>query len=45
MRYVDSGYAIALGTLALYAASLLVRRRRLGKAARHLGDRDRGAWP
>jgi hypothetical protein len=33
MRYIDAGYAAALGTLFLYASSLLVRRRRLGKLA------------
>ncbi len=29
MRYVDAGYAIALGALVLYATSLVLRRRRL----------------
>ncbi len=33
MRYVDAGYAIALAVLALYALSLLARRRRLERAA------------
>ncbi len=33
MRYVDAGYVIALGVLALYALSLLARRRRLERAA------------
>ncbi len=33
MRYVDAGYAIALVVLALYALSLLARRRRLERAA------------
>ena len=32
MRYVDAGYAIALVVLALYALSLLARRRRLERA-------------
>lgn|GEM_PF-6453094 len=34
MSYVAAGYAIALGVLALYALSLLVRTRRLERAAR-----------
>jgi uncharacterized protein (TIGR03382 family) len=34
MSYVDAGYAIALSVLALYAAVLLLRRRRLERAAR-----------
>jgi uncharacterized protein (TIGR03382 family) len=33
VRYVDAGYAIALAVLALYALSLLARRRRLERAA------------
>ncbi|MDA8076600.1 MAG: hypothetical protein M0Z40_15485 [Actinomycetota bacterium] len=33
MSYVDAGYAIALGVLALYSLSLLLRRRRLERAA------------
>jgi hypothetical protein len=32
MRYVDAGYAVALGTLALYGGSLLLRRRRWQRA-------------
>ena len=32
MRYVDAGYAIALAVLALYALSLIARRRRLERA-------------
>jgi uncharacterized protein (TIGR03382 family) len=32
MGYVAAGYGIALGTLALYALSLVVRRRRLERA-------------
>jgi hypothetical protein len=32
VRYVDSGYAIVLGTLFLYGAHLLWRRRRLTRA-------------
>ncbi len=40
MSYVDAGYAIALATLALYALSLLLRRRRLeALAARSPGSR------
>jgi hypothetical protein len=34
MRYVDAGYAIALGTLAVYAVGLVLRRRRWERAAR-----------
>lgn len=37
--YVDAGYAIALTVLALYAVSLILRRRRLERAAAVL-DRD-----
>ena len=33
MSYVDAGYGIALGVLALYAAVLLVRWRRLERLA------------
>lgn len=33
MNYVDAGYTIALVVLALYSASLLLRRRRLTRAA------------
>ena len=32
MSYVDAGYAIALGTLAVYAVALVLRRRRLERA-------------
>ncbi|MGH9083163.1 MAG: hypothetical protein ACRDWN_07455 [Acidimicrobiales bacterium] len=32
MSYVDAGYAICLAVLALYAASLVFRRRRLERA-------------
>lgn len=40
MSYVDAGYAIGLGTLALYALTLVVRRRRLVRAAGRLeGER------
>lgn len=49
MRYVDAGYAIALVVLALYAASLLLRRRRLARAAataaRDSGLASRSALP
>ena len=34
MSYVDAGYAVALGGVALYAASLLLRRRRWERALR-----------
>lgn len=37
MTYVDAGYAIALTVLALYAAGLVARRRRLERAARVAG--------
>jgi hypothetical protein len=33
VRYIDAGYAAALGTLFLYGVSLVVRRRRLGRLA------------
>ena len=33
MRYIDAGYAAALGTLFLYGVSLVVRRHRLGRLA------------
>lgn len=43
MSYVDAGYAICLGVLALYGAGLVLRRRRLERAAAVLdapeGDR------
>jgi hypothetical protein len=32
VRYVDAGYAIALGTLFVYAISLVLRRRRWERA-------------
>lgn len=34
MSYVDAGYAAALGTLFVYAVSLIVRRRRWERAVR-----------
>jgi hypothetical protein len=34
VNYVDAGYAIALGTLFAYAISLVLRRRRWGRALR-----------
>ena len=34
MSYVDAGYAAALGTLFVYAVSLLLRRRRWERALR-----------
>ncbi|MHB1552386.1 MAG: MYXO-CTERM sorting domain-containing protein [Acidimicrobiales bacterium] len=37
MSYVDAGYGIALGVLALYSLSLLLRRRRLERAAERVG--------
>jgi hypothetical protein len=32
MRYVDAGYAVALGALFVYALSLVLRRRRWERA-------------
>ena len=32
MRYVDAGYAAALGTMLVYAVSLVLRRRRWERA-------------
>ncbi len=34
MSYVDAGYAVALGTLFVYALSLVLRRRRWERALR-----------
>ncbi len=34
MSYVDAGYAIALGSLFVYAVSLVLRRRRWERALR-----------
>ena len=34
MSYVDAGYAVALGGVALYALSLVLRRRRWERALR-----------
>ncbi len=34
MSYVDAGYAVALGTLFVYAISLVLRRRRWDRALR-----------
>ena len=55
MSYVDAGYAIALGVLAFYALALVVRRRRVERAARAwagpdpeaggVGTDDAGAEP
>jgi len=42
VSYVDAGYAIALGALLLYGASLVVRRRRLSRALA-VADKDRRA--
>jgi hypothetical protein len=33
VRYIDAGYAVALGVLAAYAASLWRRRQRLERSA------------
>jgi hypothetical protein len=40
MNYVDAGYAIGLGVLAIYTVSLIVRRRRLTRAVARI-ERDR----
>jgi hypothetical protein len=37
VSYVDAGYAIGLTTLAVYAVSLMLRRRRLERAVERLG--------
>ena len=34
MSYVDAGYAVALGTLFVYAVTLVLRRRRWERARR-----------
>jgi hypothetical protein len=47
VSYVDAGYAVALGTLFLYAVSLLLRRRRWERAVR-MSERpgaEEGALP
>jgi hypothetical protein len=38
VNYVDAGYAIALGALACYALSLVVRQRRLRRAVARMDD-------
>lgn len=38
MKYVDAGYAIGLGSLALYAVSLVLRRRHAERAAARAGE-------
>jgi hypothetical protein len=40
VSYVDAGYAIALGTLGVYAFSLVLRRRRWERAWRMSERRD-----
>ena len=40
MRYIDAGYAAALGTLFLYWVSLVVRRRRLGRLAARVTEQS-----
>jgi len=45
MNYVDAGYAIAFGTVFVYAVSLVQRRRRLERAL-HLSEQPTdGAAP
>ncbi len=41
MSYIDAGYAAALATLAAYAVSLIVRRRRLERMAAPAAKRPR----
>ncbi|HMD46955.1 MAG TPA: hypothetical protein VKG43_12385 [Acidimicrobiales bacterium] len=43
MKYVDAGYAIALGVLGAYAVSLMVRRHRLERAVTLMGRPGPGA--
>ena len=38
MRYIDAGYATALGTLFVYGVSLVVRRHRLGRLAARVSE-------
>jgi uncharacterized membrane protein YccC len=40
LRYIDAGYAVALGTLFAYGLSLLVRRRRLDRLAARVPDQN-----
>ncbi len=40
MKYVDAGYVAALSTLFLYSLSLILRRRKLERAANLLEDRS-----
>jgi hypothetical protein len=42
VRYVDAGYVIALSVIALYAAGLIARRRRLTRAVAR-AEREHGA--
>lgn len=39
MKYIDAGYAAALGTVFAYSISLLVRRRRLTRLAARISER------
>ena len=39
MRYIDAGYAAALGTVFVYSISLIVRRRRLTRLAARVTER------
>jgi hypothetical protein len=43
MSYVQAGYVVALGGVALYAAGLVLRRRRWERAARHTQSRELAA--
>ena len=40
MRYIDAGYAAALGTLFLYSLSLFFRRQRLTRLAARVAERE-----
>jgi uncharacterized membrane protein YccC len=39
VRYIDAGYAAALGTVFVYSISLLFRRRRLTRLAARVTER------
>jgi len=40
MRYIDAGYAAALGTLFLYTVSLILRRHRLTRLEARVSERE-----
>jgi hypothetical protein len=41
VRYIDAGYAVALGTLFLYTLSLFFRRRQLTRLEARVTERER----